>query len=110
MLTLGFVRRSSLSGNRQHLSNDDCPEDKWEDYQNCCVLYSVSLCAVFYIFAGKARIDNQKKEQYVNMSSRCPHNIVNFGPLAAEIALPVGAPQLISTAFASWLHYCTAVK
>jgi len=24
-----------------------------------------------------------------NMSSRCPHNIVNFGPLAAEIGLPV---------------------
>jgi len=42
-----------------------------------------------YIFAAKARIDNQKKEQYVIMSSRCPHNIVNFGPLAAEIVLPV---------------------
>jgi len=27
------------------------------------------------------------------MSSRCPHNIVNFGPLAAEIGLPVwGTP------------------
>jgi len=24
-----------------------------------------------------------------NMSSRCPHNMVNFGPLAAEISLPV---------------------
>ena len=23
------------------------------------------------------------------MSSRCPHNMVNFGPLAAEIGLPV---------------------
>jgi len=28
-----------------------------------------------------------------NMSSRCPHNILNFGPLAAEICLPVwGTP------------------
>jgi len=28
-----------------------------------------------------------------NMSPRCPHNIVNFGPLAAEIGLPVwGTP------------------
>jgi len=27
------------------------------------------------------------------MFSRCPHNIVNFGPLAAEIGLPVwGTP------------------
>jgi len=45
------------------------------------------------------------------MSSRCPHNMVNFGPLAAEIGLPVwGTLQLISTAFASWQRYCTAVK
>jgi len=30
-----------------------------------------------------------KKLLSSNMSSRCPHNIVNFGPLAAEIGLPV---------------------
>jgi len=43
-----------------------------------------------YIFATKARIDNRKKSLLSsNMSSRCPHNIVNFGPLAAEIGLPV---------------------
>jgi len=39
-----------------------------------------------YIFATKARIDNRKKlvkEQYVlHMSAQ---NMVNFGPLAAEI-------------------------
>ena len=29
----------------------------------------------------------------INMSSTCPHNMVNFGPLAAEIGLPVwGTP------------------
>jgi len=33
-----------------------------------------------YIFATKARIDNQK-----NVSSTCPDNMANFGPLAAEI-------------------------
>jgi len=28
-----------------------------------------------------------------NMSSTCPHNMVNFGPIAAEIGLPVwGTP------------------
>jgi len=27
------------------------------------------------------------------MSSTCPHNIVNFGPLAAEISLPVWGTQ-----------------
>jgi len=38
-----------------------------------------------YIFATKARIDNWKKLLSRNISSTCPHNMVNFGPLAAEI-------------------------
>jgi len=39
-----------------------------------------------HIFATKAHIDNQKKNLLSsNISSRCPHNMMNFGPLAAEI-------------------------
>jgi len=39
-----------------------------------------------YIFATKARIDNHKKNLLSsNISSRCPHNMVTFGLLAAEI-------------------------
>jgi len=38
-----------------------------------------------YILATKARIDNRKKLISSNISSRCPHNLVNFGLLAAEI-------------------------
>jgi len=39
-----------------------------------------------YICATKARIDNWKKSLLSsNISSRCPHNMVNFGLLAAEI-------------------------
>ena len=39
-----------------------------------------------YIFATKARIDNRKKNLLSsNTSSTCPDNIVNFGPLTAEI-------------------------
>jgi len=55
-----------------------------------------------------------------NMSSRCPHNMVNIGQLMADvhhIVVNIGhigrwfsAPQLISTGFASWQHYFTAVK
>ena len=46
-----------------------------------------------YIFATKARIDNRKKLLSSNMSSTCPHNMANFGPLAAEIHLVVwGTP------------------
>jgi len=38
-----------------------------------------------YIFASKARIGNRKKNLLSsNISSRFPHNMVNFGPLAAE--------------------------
>jgi len=38
------------------------------------------------IFATKARIDNQKKNLLNSIISyTCPHNMVNFGPLAAEI-------------------------
>jgi len=44
-----------------------------------------------------------------NMSSTCPHNMVNFGPLTAEMAVQeFGAPVQISTGFASWQRYCTA--
>ena len=39
-----------------------------------------------YIFATKACIDNRKTNLLSsNISSRCPYNIVNFGPLTAEI-------------------------
>jgi len=39
-----------------------------------------------YIFATKARIDNRKKNFLSsNISPTCFHNMVNFGPLAAEI-------------------------
>ena len=41
------------------------------------------------------------------MSSRCPHNMVNFGPLAAEIVSLVWGTNQISTGFASWQRYCT---
>jgi len=46
-----------------------------------------------YIFATKARIDNRKNLLSSNVSPTCPHNMVNFGPLAAEICWRVwGTP------------------
>jgi len=47
-----------------------------------------------YIFATKACIDNRKKNLLSsNISSTCPHNMVNFGPLSAEIvSLVWGTP------------------
>ena len=64
-----------------------------------------------YIFATNARIDNRKKNLLSsNISSTCFHNMVNFGPLAAEIGPVVWAPLQISTGFASWQCYCTALQ
>ena len=37
-----------------------------------------------YIFATKAHFDNPKNLLSSNISSTCPHNMVNFGPLAPE--------------------------
>ena len=61
-----------------------------------------------HIFATKACIDNRKNLLSSNTSSTCPGNMVNFGPLTAEIGSGVWAPLQISTGFASWERYCTA--
>ena len=61
------------------------------------------------IFATKAHIDNWKKILNISISSTCLHNIVNFGPLTAEISWRLWGTQLISTGFASWQHYCMAL-
>jgi len=65
-------------------------------------------------FATKAHIDNWKKNLLrSNISSRRSHNLVNFGLPAAEIDPVVwnfGAPQLISTGFASSQRYCTVLQ
>jgi len=44
-----------------------------------------------------------------NISSTLPHDIVNFGPLAAETDPVVWGTLQISTGFASWQRYCTAL-
>jgi len=62
-----------------------------------------------YIFATNAPIDNRRKLLNSNISSTCPHNMVNFGPFAAEIGWWVWSTQQISTGFASWLRYCIDV-
>ena len=46
-----------------------------------------------YIFATKARMTIGKNWLSSNMSSKCTHNMLNFGPIATEIGLPVwGTP------------------
>ena len=43
-----------------------------------------------------------------NISSTCPHNMVNFGPLTAEIGSGVWGTPTNFDGFASWQRYCTA--
>jgi len=62
-----------------------------------------------YIFAIKEIIDNRKKNLLSsNIFGTCPYNMVNFGPLAAEIVSLLWGTQQISTSFTSWQRYCTA--
>jgi len=53
---------------------------------------------------------SEKNLSSANISPICPHNMVNFGLLAAEINPVVWAPLQISTGFASWQPYCTALQ
>jgi len=63
-----------------------------------------------FIFATEAYINNRKKNLLnIGTSSTCPHNMVNFGLLTAEICWRVWAPLQIWTGFASWQRYCTAL-
>jgi len=49
-----------------------------------------------FIFMTEARIDNRKNLLNSNTSSTRPHNMVNFGPLPAEISSAVlGTPAII---------------
>jgi len=61
------------------------------------------------IFATKACIDNRKNLLSSNISSRCLHNMANFGPVMNEIRWRFRAHHQISTGFASLLHYCSDV-
>jgi len=50
-----------------------------------------------YIFETKAPTDNRKRLLNSDISPTCPHNMVNFAPLAAEICWRVlGTPAIFN--------------
>ena len=67
-----------------------------------------------WIFTTKARIDIRKKNLLnCNISSTCPHNVVNFSPLAAEICWRVwGTPANFNRfcVLASLLQWCPSTE
>ena len=66
------------------------------------------LCRAITYLRNEGTYRQSEKLLSSIMSSTCLHNMVNFGPLAAEILSLVWGTQLISTGFASWQRYCTA--
>ena len=64
--------------------------------------WAVSSQLKYVLTTGKKLLNS-------NISSTCPHNMVNFGPLMVRSVYQFGAPQQVSMAFASWLRYCTNV-
>ena len=87
-----------------------CDSLEIQDAKNRNMRAIAQFCRAFYIFVTKACDDNPKKNLLnSNISSTCLYNMVNFGPLTAEICWRVWAPQQISTGFASWQPYCTAL-
>ena len=60
-----------------------------------------------YVFAIKARIDNRKKNL---LSNHVPRNVLIIWHLRLRSVGAFGAPVQISTGFASWQHYCTALE
>jgi len=44
-----------------------------------------------------------------NIFFSCPHNMINFGPLMAEIGQQIWGTPANFNRFRSWLHYCTDI-
>jgi len=62
------------------------------------------------IFAAEAYIDNRKKNLLNNdTSSTCPHNLVNFGLLTAEICWRVWGTPANFNGFRVLGAYCRAL-
>ena len=66
----------------------------WNRADHIFILWFLSIFYLLLLsFTTKAYIGNRKNMLSSNMSSRYPHNMVNFGPLTAEIGSGVwGTP------------------
>jgi len=63
-----------------------------------------------HIFTTKACINSRGKNLLnTDTSSTCPHNMVNFGPIMAEICWRVWGTPSNFNGFASWQRYFTAL-
>ena len=65
---------------------------------------TAQLCRVISSQIRHASTIGKKNLLSSNISSTCPHNMVNFGPLEAEIV------SFVWGTLASWQRYCTAFQ
>ena len=78
------------------------------------MMQKIAICAPSHNFVGLYLRNygmyrqSEKKLLSSNISPTCPYNMVNFGPLAAEIVSLVWGTPAISSGFASWQRYCAA--
>jgi len=91
-----------------HADRWKCRTQKW-----CKKSPSAHHCTTLsgYIFATEAHIDNGENLLSSNVSPTCPYNMLNFGPLAAEIvSLVWGTPTNFKRfrVLAALLHNQTA--
>jgi len=74
----------------------------WAPSHNFVVLY-LRNCGTYW--------QSEKTSLNSNVSPTCPHHMVNFGPLPAEICWNVlGTPTNFNGFRASWQRYCTALE
>jgi len=79
------------------------------------MMQKIAICALLHKFVGLyLRNEGMYRQSEKNllssdMSSRCPYDMVNFGPLVAETISLVWGPQQISTGFTSLQRYWTAL-
>ena len=100
-LTANLKRRSETCCTRGSLKIQDAKNRQ----KSASGQHGTSLSC--YIFATDAFIDNRKKVLNSNTSLTCPHNMVKFSPLTAEIGLQVwGTPSNFNgfLVLASLLH------
>jgi len=62
------ARRFISPSSRHHVINDDCPEDKREDYQNCSVLCCVRLLCTVIRTHVEERTRNSSGDEIANVN------------------------------------------
>jgi len=124
---LYFFSSPNLSGHRVDVYHTWCGLSANLGWAMCCTQFAgntgrkndaknrhfgtiAQLCwAVGLSSQLKHCVHKRKNLLSSNTSSTRPRNMVNFGPLTADIGSGVLALLQISTGFVSWQRYCTAL-